>query len=138
MRRWRLAGVAAVAALAPVGAGAQALPDPMRFGTAYEQLAFEAADTDGDSLVSEAEFVRDAAAAFSGLDADRDLKLSPQELNGADPATYARLDANRDGFLSFDEVMKNKIAAFAAADKDQDGALSFTEMVDSVRTEVSK
>ncbi len=32
----------------------------------YERFAFEAADTNGDGLISEAELARDAAAGFSG------------------------------------------------------------------------
>jgi EF hand len=68
------------ASWATSGAWAQQLPDPMDFGVVYEQLAFEAADTDGNNLVSEGEFVRDAAAAFSGLDQNHDGKLTPSEL----------------------------------------------------------
>lgn len=137
-RRLRLAGVVATVALAPAVAAAQQLPDPMSFGTAYQQLAFEAADTNADNLVSEGEFVRDAAAAFAGLDANRDGKLTPQELKSDDAVTFSRIDTDRDGVLSFSEVMTYKMQAFRAADKNQDGALSYDEMVDSVRAEVSK
>ena len=56
------------AAWATAGAYGQqaptALPDPMDFGVEYEQFAFEAADTDGNNLISEGEFVRDAAAGL--------------------------------------------------------------------------
>lgn len=57
----------------------------MDFGVFYQQFAFEAADTDGNNLVSEAEFVRDAAVAFSGLDTDHDGKLTPNELDPTIP-----------------------------------------------------
>lgn len=124
------------ASLAVSGAWAQVLPNPMDFGKAYEQLAFEAADTNDDNLVSEAEFVRDAAAAFSGLDRDRDDKLTPDKLGPHDARSFAKVDADGDGYLTFREVMKFKMTAFRSADKNGDGALSFDEMVSSVAAEV--
>jgi Ca2+-binding EF-hand superfamily protein len=102
----------------------------------YERLAFDAADTDGDDLVSEAEFARDAAAGFSGLDVDRSGTLTPEELGPHDPAMFARVDADGDGVLTFSEVMVHKTQGFAAADQDQDGKLSFEEMVDGVEAEL--
>jgi Ca2+-binding EF-hand superfamily protein len=127
------------AAWAMTGAYAQQaateLPDPMEFGVVYEELAFEAADTDGNNLISEGEFVRDAAAGFSGLDRNRDGKLTPDELGSHDPAKFARVDANGDGMLTFNEVMTYKMRAFEAADESRDSALSFDEMVKSVTEE---
>lgn len=114
------------------------LPDPMDFGVVYEKLAFEAADTDGNNLVSEGEFARDAAAAFAGLDFDRDGKLTAAELGPHDAKRFARIDANGDGFLTFIEVMNFKMKAFRAADANKDDALSFDEMVSSVTAEVGK
>jgi hypothetical protein len=111
------------------------LPDPMDFGVVYEQFAFEAADTDGNNLISEGEFVRDAAAGFSGLDRNRDGKLTPEELGPHDPAKFARVDANGDGVLTFSEVMTYKMRAFKAADTTYNDALSFDEMVTSVTEE---
>jgi EF-hand domain pair/EF hand len=102
----------------------------------YERFAFEAADTDGDGLISEAEFARDAAAGFSGLDMDRSETLTPEELGPHDPAMFARVDANGDGVLSFSEVMIHKTQGFAAADTNQDGKLSFEEMVEGVEAEL--
>jgi Ca2+-binding EF-hand superfamily protein len=98
----------------------------------YEQFAFDAADTDGDERISEAEFVRDAAAGFSGLDRDRDGKLTPAELGHPDPRRFACVDADGDGALAFKEVMTFKMKAFKAGDKDGDGTLSYDEVVDSV------
>ncbi len=114
------------------------LPDPMDFGVVYEKLAFEAADTDGNNLVSEGEFVRDAATAFAGLDANRDGKLTAPELGPHDAKRFARIDANGDGFLTFTEVMTYKMKAFRAADANNDDSLSFDEMVSSVTAEVGK
>lgn len=109
--------------------------DPMNLGPAYERVAFDAADTDGDGLVSEAEFVRDAAAGFAGLDQNRDRKLSPAELGPHDPQQFKKVDANGDGFLTFKEVMSFKTKAFKAGDKSGDGKLSYEEMVESVKAE---
>ena len=56
------------------GASGVAAAQPAAGETApefYERFAFEAADTDGDGFISEAELARDAAAGFSGLDQDR-------------------------------------------------------------------
>ena len=102
----------------------------------YERFAFDAADTDGDGLVSEAEFARDAAAGFSGLDVDRSGTLTPEELGPHDPAMFARADADGDGVLSFSEIMDHKIRAFEQGDENGDGGLSFDEMVQSVRIEL--
>jgi EF hand len=102
----------------------------------YERLAFEAADTDGDGFVSEAELARDAAAGFSGLDQDRSETLTPQELGPHDPARFARVDRNGDGTLTFSEVMAHKTQGFADGDQNQDGLLSYEEMVDAVKSEL--
>jgi hypothetical protein len=121
------------------GAAGVMLPaDPMDFGPVYEQFAFEAADTDGNDLISEGEFVRDAAAGFAGLDANRDGKLSPAELGPHDPKRFARVDANKDGFLTFKEIMTYKMQAFSAADANNDGGVSFDEMVNSVKAELAR
>ncbi len=99
--------------------------------TSYERLAFEAADTNSDGLVSEAELARDAAVGFSSLDKDRSMTLTRSELGPHDPAKFSRIDTNGDGVLSFPEVMINKARAFAANDKDGDGGLSFEEMIEA-------
>jgi hypothetical protein len=101
----------------------------------YERLAFDAADTDGDGLVSEAELARDAAAGFSGLDQDRSETLTPQELGPHDPAMFSRIDTDGDGVLTFSEVMTNKTRAFEEGDKNKDDGLSFQEMVDEVEAD---
>jgi Ca2+-binding EF-hand superfamily protein len=101
----------------------------------YERLAFDAADTDGDGFVSEAELARDAAAGFSGLDEDRSETLTPDELGPHDPALFDRVDRDGDGTLSFSEVMINKTRGFESGDKDEDDLLSFEELVDAVEAE---
>ena len=101
-----------------------------------EEIAFMAADTDGDGVVSEAELARDAAHGFATLDKNGDGKLSPEELGPHDPALFKRVDADGDGMLTFTEVMANKSRAFEAGDANQDGGLSFEEMVEVVESEV--
>jgi Ca2+-binding EF-hand superfamily protein len=130
------AGYLAVAVtLGAIGTGvAQPADDAMAPGF-YERFAFEAADTDGDGFVSEAELARDAAAGFSGLDTDRSETLTADELGPHDPALFSRVDANGDGVLTFQEVMINKTRGFEDGDKNHDGRLSFEEMVDEVRVE---
>ncbi len=100
-----------------------------------EAFAFDAADTDGDGLVSEAEMARDAAAGFSGLDDNEDGMLTPDELDEHDSADFDRVDADGDGALSFDEVMTNKLSGIEAADQDGDGSLSFDEMLGGAAAE---
>jgi Ca2+-binding EF-hand superfamily protein len=101
----------------------------------FEAVAFDAADTDGDGFVSEAELTRDAAHGFATLDKNGDGKLAPGELAPHDPALFKKVDANGDGFLTFKEVMTNKVRAFKLGDKNQDGGLSFEEMVEIVESE---
>ena len=117
MKRTWMAGLTAVtlaAVTAPLVAHAQeapmVMPDPMTWGLAYEQMSFEAADTDGNNLISEGEFVRDAAAGFAGLDRDHDGKLTPAELGNPDPRMFARIDTNGDGGLSFQEIVASVTA----------------------------
>ncbi|QLH40646.1 MAG: EF-hand domain-containing protein [Defluviicoccus sp.] len=114
------------------------LPNPMDLGFAYEAIAFEAADTNGNNLISEGEFVRDAAAGFAGLDANRDEKLTPDELGPHDPKLFEKVDTNGDGVLTFPEVMTYKMKAFRAADQNSDDALTFDEIVDSVKAELGE
>jgi Ca2+-binding EF-hand superfamily protein len=102
----------------------------------YERFAFDAADTDGDGLVSEAELARDAAAGFSGLDSDGSGTLTPEELGPHEPERFERVDADGDGALSFSEVMTHKTRALEEGDENGDGRLSFDEMVQSVTTEL--
>lgn len=133
-----LLGGALAVGLGPSLAAAQA---PVTGGSgAYsrERLAFDAADSNGDGLVSEAELARDTAAGFSTLDKNRDRKLTREELGEHDPALFERVDANRDGVLGFPEVMRHKIKAFEAADTNKDGALSLEEMLAGARKELGE
>jgi Ca2+-binding EF-hand superfamily protein len=130
---WRAlaAGVAAAAALGWADAGAQPAGE-----FSDEQVAFMAADTDGDGEVSLAELARDAARGFAALDKDGSDTLTPEELGPHDDALFRRVDTNGDGELTFEEVMANKVRAFEAGDKDKDGGLSFQEMESEVEAEL--
>lgn len=129
-----MAGALGLGALPAVAQAPVAGGDPR----ARERLAFEAADSDGDGLVSEAELARDAAAGFSSLDRNRDRRLTRAELGEHDPRLFDRVDANKDGVLTFQEVMRFKIKAFEAADTNRDGALSFEEMLAGAEKELEE
>ena len=100
-----------------------------------EEIAFIAADTDGDGIITEAEIARDAARGFATLDKDGSGTLTPEELGPHDAALFKRVDTNGDGVLSFKEVMTNKLRALKEGDIDRDGGLSFDEMVTIVEKE---
>ena len=129
----------AVATVAgPVGSAVAQPVDGTAAGTgplSYERVAFDAADSNSDGLVSEAELARDAAVGFSSLDKDGSGTLTRKELGPHDPAKFSRIDTNGDGALNFSEVMVNKTRALAAGDKNDDGGLSFEEMVDAVKVD---
>lgn len=136
-RRVRLVGILVGAFLAWPAVDAFAQPHGTSPGALTpEQIAFDAADTDGDNVVSEAELARDAARGFATLDQNGDGKLSTAELEPHDSALFRRVDTSGDGFLTFEEVMANKMRALKAGDKNQDGGLSFEEMVTIVQSEV--
>lgn len=131
------AATAALAALIAAPAWAQSDPVEEITGPEYsiEEIAFIAADTDGNGIITEAEMARDAARGFATLDKDGSGTLTPEELGPHDPAQFKRVDTNGDGVLSFDEVMANKLRALKAGDTDGDGGLSFDEMVRIVEKE---
>jgi len=93
------------------------------------EFAFDAADRDGDGVISEAELAYDTAAGFAGLDADGDEQLVPGELQTHDPADFRRADTNNDGRLSWSEVIKVKLKVLEDADTNSDGVLSKDEVL---------
>ncbi|WGF88047.1 EF-hand domain-containing protein [Marinivivus vitaminiproducens] len=117
--------------------GAPLLAQEMPKGV-YERIAFDAADTDGDGIITEAEMTRDAARGFATLDKDGSGTLTPDELGPHDHALFERVDANGDGILTFSEVMTNKVRALGQGDRDDDGGLSFDEMVEVVQSETGE
>ena len=136
-RPWLAVTVFTCATLGGAPAWAQMSPADEIEGPEYsiEEIAFIAADTDGNSVVTEAEMARDAARGFAALDKDGSGTLTPQELGPHDAAQFKRLDTNGDGVLSFGEVMANKLRALKEGDTNGDGGLSFDEMVAIVEKE---
>ena len=94
----------------------------------FSRATLIAADTNGDGVIDEAEFARDAAAAYSGEDRNRDYRLTRSELPEAPSGAFERMDSNRDGALSFAEVRRAKLAEFEQADTNKDGVLSLDEV----------
>jgi Ca2+-binding EF-hand superfamily protein len=131
------ASMLAVAYVAVAIGTAEAQPADETFTAgAQERLGFDAADTSGDGLISEAELARDAAAGFSGLDSDHDGRLTPEEVGPHDPALFARIDRNGDGVLTFDEIIVHKVSGFEKADRSGDGLVSYDEMVEEAKSEL--
>jgi hypothetical protein len=108
---------AAICGGSPAGAA-----DPML------ALAFFAADTDHDGLLTKPEIARDTAAAFAALDADMDGVLTRGELAPHDGARFAQIDLDADGRLTFVEVVTAKFEDLSAIDRDRDGRLSTDEI----------
>jgi Ca2+-binding EF-hand superfamily protein len=129
--------VAAVVAGSTVGAAGTAWAQE---ASAYdwERVAFDAADTDVDGIINEAEMARDAAVGFAALDKDGSVTLTPTELGSHDPALFAKVDADGDSLLTFKEVMTNKVRAFNQGDRNDDGGLSYDEMLAIVGTETGE
>ena len=97
----------AIAAGAAGHAWAQAAaPEPDVTYTS-EEIAFFAADTDGDGLVSEAELARDAARGFATLDKDGSRTLKPEELGPHDAAQFKQIDTNGDTASSIIQAQVN-------------------------------
>jgi hypothetical protein len=128
----------AVGMIGGVATAQQPAPPAHECECVDERLAFAAADTDGDGLISEAEFARDVAAAFSALDKGGSGALTSDELGPHDAERFARIDTDGDGELSFAEVMTYKMQAFQAADQNQDGYLSFAEMYEAVLIDLGR
>ncbi len=108
----RLAVLSAIAALAVTGS-ASANPG-------------KNLDSDGDGVISQAEYDASVQASWTALDQDGNGQLSPAEL-GDKAARLADVDSDGDGQISVAEYTAKKSAWFAAADTDGDGALSKAE-----------
>lgn len=95
------------------------------------RAAFDAADTNQDGVIDEAELAGDAVSAFSGQDRNRDNVLEPGEFDETvDAARFEEIDADGDRRLSFDEVMAYKVDQLDQADQDGDGVLSLNEALE--------
>jgi EF hand len=114
----------------------------------YDREDFRRADHNGDGILTQREFLgeaandRDAAndgytssasdTRFLDLDANRDDRVSRSEWR-SDRATFDRLDENRDGYLTRAEMASPDAAAvdFSSLDSDRNGVISRGEWLQS-------
>jgi Ca2+-binding EF-hand superfamily protein len=108
--------------------------------TALAQLpdssALAQADTNGDGILSEAEFLEYRSALFGGLVADANGGIGLDELQALFPSLPQRLaarhfrdiDSDGDGFVNEREWEASPPKAFRRADKNNDGQLDGSEM----------
>jgi EF hand len=116
----------------------------------YDREDFRRADHNGDGLLTQREFLGEAAndgnrtpadggdaatandGRFLDLDANRDDKVSRSEWR-SDRITFDRLDENRDGYLTRAEMAVPSAAAvdFSSLDTDRNGVISRGEWLQS-------
>jgi hypothetical protein len=114
----------------------------------YDREDFRRADHNGDGILTQREFLGEAAndgerpagdyassttdARFLDLDGNRDDRVSRSEWRG-DRATFDRLDENRDGYLTRAEMAAPAAAAvdFSSLDSDRNGVISRGEWLQS-------
>jgi EF hand len=116
----------------------------------YDREDFRRADHNGDGILTQREFLGEAAndrdrgptdggdasatddARFVDLDANRDDKVSRSEWR-SDRITFDRLDENRDGYLTRAEMAVPAAAAvdFSSLDTDRNGVISRGEWLQS-------
>ena len=124
----RIRGTALWLTAALLGAGSIAAAQQPQTGSGTNELSFLAADTDGDTLIDEAELGADQAKRFRELDTNGDGYLEAGELDTPEGSMFAEVDSNGDGKLSFVEVMNAKMKDFTAGDTNGDGRVSFQEV----------
>ena len=116
----------------------------------YDREDFRRADHNGDGILTQREFLGEAAndgdraavdggdaslvndARFLDLDANRDDRVSRSEWR-SDGVTFDRLDENRDGYLTRAELAAPDAAAvdFSSLDSDRNGVISRGEWLQS-------
>ena len=116
----------------------------------YDREDFRRADHNGDGILTQREFLGEAAndgdraavdggdassvndARFLDLDANRDDRVSRSEWR-SDRVTFDRLDENRDGYLTRAEMAAPDAAAvdFSSLDSDRNGVISRGEWLQS-------
>lgn len=133
-----LAGLAAFPVLADGGRGGEHRGAAM--GERIGEM-IQAADADGDGVVTRAEFDAHRAARFAEVDANGDGALSREEARAAAiaraveraernfDARFERLDADGDGMIGADAAMSGREGRlFAALDANDDGAVTAEEI----------
>lgn len=66
------------------------------------------ADTDGDGVVSQAEFQAKALKRFERMDADGDGVITQADVTAKSQERFNKLDANQDGVISSDEFRSHR------------------------------
>ncbi|GAA0296259.1 hypothetical protein GCM10009087_02510 [Sphingomonas oligophenolica] len=128
-------------------AGLAAPAAAQRFGGRDPMDAFENADSNGDGIVTRAEFLAARGARFAKMDRNGDgvvsrddfgmiLKFRPQAGQKLD-AFIAQADANHDGKVSRAELAAAPTPIFDLADADHDGRVDKAEMA-AARDRVQK
>ncbi len=103
------------------------------FRQKFAQTEFAKLDTNGDGVVTQAEFVAAAKSRFAALDTQNAGKLTAQQIATSQvaqqrdlkfaQAIVKKLDTNGDGVISQDEYLAGAKARFARLDKNGDGYL---------------
>ncbi len=123
MTKNKLLLVSVLSALAGAGVAAAQPGDGHRF---------EKLDTNGDGVVTTAEFEAGMLKRWSDSDTNHDGKVTADEFKAhfAEHAQerFAKLDVNHDGVLQRSEVAKMPDAIFTKIDADKSGTLSKAEM----------
>jgi Ca2+-binding EF-hand superfamily protein len=114
----------------------------------YDREDFRRADHNGDGILTQREFLGEAAndgertpgdyassttdARFLDLDGNRDDRVSRSEWR-SDRATFDRLDENRDGYLTRAEMAAPSagVIDFSSLDSDRNGVISRGEWLQS-------
>jgi len=98
----------------------------------HAMRGLDAADSDGDGAIDEAEFAGAQAAQFARMDADRGGDLTADEyaqaLGPRPPVTFDSLDVDRDARVGRAEFSAAGNALFRSMDLDGDGRLTPDEV----------
>ena len=103
-----------------LGGGSIAVAQQPQTGSGTNELSFLAADTDGDTLIDEAELGADRPSASASWTPPA-TAISRQASWTHQRQHVAEVDSDGDSKLSFVEVMNAKMKDFTAADTDGDG-----------------
>jgi Ca2+-binding EF-hand superfamily protein len=103
----------------------------------FAQAEFAKLDTNGDGVVTQAEFTAAAKSRFAAMDTQNSGKLTAQQIATSAvaqqrdlkfaQAIVKKLDTNGDGVVSLDEYLAGAKARFSRLDKNGDGYLDVSD-----------